>query len=79
MAVRPKTKRKIAFIHMNDDSQKSGWREDEENIFYVAENLTGLWREIRRTRSAEHLNTKQHRQLCSVWDTEVRQGTIVND
>lgn len=60
MAFSPKTKRKIAFIHMNDDSQKSSWREDEENIFYIAENLTGLWREIRITRSTEHMNTKSN-------------------
>lgn len=79
MAFSPKTKRRIAFIHMNDDSQKSSWREGEENIFYIAGNLTGLWREIRTTRSTEHLNTKQHGQFCSVRDTEVRQGTIGND
>lgn len=79
MAFSPKTKRKIAFIHMNDDSQKSSWREDEENIFYIAENLTGLWREIRRTRSAEHLNIKQRGEFCSARDTEVRQGTIGDD
>lgn len=78
MAFSLKTKRKIAFIHMND-SQKSSWRKDEENIFYIAENLTGLWREIRRTWSAEHLNTEQHGQFCSVRGTEVRQRTKGND
>ena len=79
MAFSPKTKRKITFIHMNDDSQKSSWREDEENIFHIEESLTGLWREIRRTRSREHLNTKQHGQFGALRDTEVRQGTTGND
>lgn len=44
-----------------------------KKTFFVLQSIDGLWREIRRTWSAEQLKTQQPTR--AVWDTEVRLGT----